>query len=310
MSVLGISASEQEIPPSPSKLGRYLNMYGPLDSRLLSRGLNPPPCVIPVPSMPTAILMAYTREGFVGISDGKGTNGKTDSQDEQKMFGVAGPNLKLMYGVSGAASILDLDGITEVLQPVYRSIIERLARRSVPDLGSYADDVILQIRPELSKEIKKERPLPDSTVSPSDPVIFKIQFAGYCDDKPVITERELCLWADKWCVTTSNPLCTIYPGRYSYVGSPKILQKLVDPYDDLFQQFKTIGSNKLIKMDGSISRDEFIDGATKYIQACMTQEARDIDSYCKTIGGNIWKATLGANGDFDVRVLVPFNGSV
>lgn len=111
-------------------------------------------------------------------------------------------------------------------------------------------------------------------------------------------------------MTTSEPHCFAYPGNYSFVGSPEIRKKLVEIEDDQFSQFKTVGFMKLIRQDGSISRGEFIDGATKYIQACMTQKARNIDRYCESIGGDIWKATLAENGDFDVCVLVPFNGSV
>lgn len=171
-------------------------MYGPLDLEILSRGLNPPICVIDdLPSMPTAILIAYTCEGFVAVSDGKGTNGKADAQHETKVFAVKGPSLKLMYGVSGTASILD--GGIEVLQPIYRPLIEELAAQSFPNLGSYADAIILQLRPILRDEIQKSQPLPDSRVDPSRPLSFKIQFAGYCDDKPVMTDRELCLWSDK-----------------------------------------------------------------------------------------------------------------
>jgi hypothetical protein len=289
-------------------MSRIINMFGPLDAKALSSALSEVIYVIDGTPMPTAILMGRTRDGFVAVSDGKSTNGKADSNHEQKIFAAKGPSLKLMYGVSGVASILD-EG-TEVLQPLYRPLIEGLAVQSFPNLGSYADEVIVNLRPILRDEIQKSKPLPESIVDPDHPLRFKIQFAGYCNDTPVMTERELCLWSDKWCVTTSEPSCAAYPGCYSRVGSRKIIEKLVGDHDDEFHQFKTAGFMKIIRKDGSISRDEFIDGATKYIQACMTPKARDIDEYCKSIGGDIWQATLAENGEFDVRVIVPFNGSV
>jgi hypothetical protein len=59
--------------------------------------------------MPTAILIAYTSEGFVAVSDGKGTNAKANSQHERKVFGAKGPSFKLMYGVSGAARVNEFE---------------------------------------------------------------------------------------------------------------------------------------------------------------------------------------------------------
>jgi hypothetical protein len=253
--------------------------------------------------MPTAILMAYTRDGFFAVSDGKGTNGTTDSQHERKIFVAKGPSLKVMYGVSGIASILDRG--VEILQPIYRPIIEELATQRWPNLGTYADTVMLKLRSILCAEIRKAKNLPDSCIAP--PYSFKIQFAGYCNEKPVMTVRELNLWSDKWCVTTSEPLCVAYPGNHSFVGSDAIRKKLVDIEDEEFSDFKTSGFLKLIKQDGNMSRDEFIEGAKRYIQACMTQQARKLDPCCESIGGDIWSAALLENGDLSLCVIVPFN---
>jgi hypothetical protein len=251
--------------------------------------------------MPTAILIAHACDGFVAVSDGLGTSGRTNSKHERKIFAAKGPSLKLMYGVSGIASILDAAGM-EVLQPAYRPIIEKLAEQMFPNLGSYADAVILKLVAVLRREIQKDRQLPDFDIAPDRPMSFKIQFAGYCNDGPVLTDRKCQLWSDKWCVTTSEPLCVSYPGRYSFVGSKEIRKKLIE--GDGFSTFETSGFRKLVRNDRSLTREEFIEGATKYIQACMTKEARDLDRCCESIGGDIWKATLDENGNLDVCVIV------
>jgi hypothetical protein len=94
------------------------------------------------------------------------------------------------------------------------------------------------------------------------------------------------------------------------VGSDPIAD-IVAGAGNQFLQYKTPGLTKLKKNDGCISKKEAIDAGREYIKACMTSDARNIDPHvCESIGGDIWKATLGENGDFDVRVLVPYNDSV
>jgi hypothetical protein len=161
--------------------------------------------------------------------------GKSTSQNETKIFPAKGLTLKLMYGVSGIASILDAGA--EVLQAIYRPTIEELAAQPFSNLGNYADAVMLKLRPVLCDEIQKIKPLPESRIDPDHPYSFKIQFAGYCNGSPVMTDRGLTLWSDKWCVTNSEPLCTACPGDYSFVGSSIIVEKLVTPGDDEFYQW-------------------------------------------------------------------------
>jgi hypothetical protein len=142
--------------------------------------------------------------------------GKSTSQNETRIFAAKGLTLKLMYGVSGIASILDAGA--EVLQAIYRPTIEELAAQPFSNLGNYADAVMLKLRPVLCDEIQKIKPLPESRIDPDHPYSFKIQFAGYCNGSPVMTDRGLTLWSDKWCVTTSEPLCTACPWRIDTVG--------------------------------------------------------------------------------------------
>ena len=85
--------------------------------------------------MPTAILMVYTSDGFVAVSDGKGNNHGNPSLHEQKIFNLKGGSLHLIYGVSGAASVLDKDGETDILKQSYQPVLEQLGSAGVSNFG-------------------------------------------------------------------------------------------------------------------------------------------------------------------------------
>ncbi len=300
----------QTIPLSTSKRGAYLNMYGPWNPQACAAMMNARLYRIKVSSMPTAILMVYTPDGFVAISDGKGNPiEKLPSLHEQKVFNLRSHSLNLMYGVSGAASILDEDGKTDILKQAYQPVLQTLASQEFSTLASYADAVMDTLGPKLHEILKADAPLRDWGQDPEE-YKFKIQFAGYFKGVAAIAERRISFWREKWCVTDTKDFCPAHPADYSLVGSEPVVD-IVSGAGNQFLQYKTPGLTKLKKNDRSISQKEAIDAGREYIKACMTPEARGIDPcVCNSIGGDIWKATLAENGDFDVCVLVPFNDSV
>jgi hypothetical protein len=260
--------------------------------------------------MPTAILMVYTPDGFVAISDGKGTNQRKPSLHEQKIFSLKSHYLHLIYGVSGAASVLDTDGKTDILKQSYQPVLEQLAVQEFPTLASYADGVMDAIGPILHQIFKDVAPLRDWEQNPNEPYNFRILFAGYFKGTPAMADRQVSFWRDKYCITDTENHYPAHHGNYFIVGSDPVAD-IVAGAGNQFLQYKTPGLTKLKKNDGCVSQKEAIDAGCEYIKACMTPEARSIDPcVCKSIGGDIWKATLADNGDFDVRILVPFNGSV
>jgi hypothetical protein len=214
-----------------------------------------------------------------------------------------------MYGVSGLVSILDIDKKIDILKQLYQPILEQLAAHNFPTLASYADAVMNAVGPALHEILKKEAALRDWGQDP-DEYNFRIQFAGYFKGIPAMADRQVSFWREKWCITDTKDYCPAHHSNYFIVGSDSVAD-IVASAGNQFLQYKTSGFTKLKKGDRSISQKEAIDAGREYIKACMTPEAQDIDPrVCKGIGGDIWKATLGENGDFDVRVLVPFNGSV
>jgi hypothetical protein len=241
--------------------------------------------------------MVFTKDGFFAVSDGMGTNNKTPSSHETKIFSVSGPSLKLMYGVSGTGSILNRDGV-EIFKPKYRSVLEDLAKKEWPNLGTYADAVMLELRIILRDAVQTDgHHLPDFNIMPKCPLSFHLQFAGYCCDVPVMTERQLDLWSNRWCVTTSESACCASLGDRSIVGAMDVVRDITQASEDSpFYDFKTTGLAKFIRKDDTLSSEEFIEGAKKCIQACMTGDAREKYPVCKSIGGDIQSAELAKDG--------------
>ena len=86
--------------------------------------------------MPTAILMIYTSDGFVAAPMEKATTMgircATDAEDIQTKRWRS--HYSLIYGVSGAASVLDKDGGTDILKQAYQPVLEHQAAQEFPTL--------------------------------------------------------------------------------------------------------------------------------------------------------------------------------
>jgi hypothetical protein len=162
---------------------------------------------INVSSMPTALLMVHTSDGFVAISDGKGTSHGQPSLHEQKIFNLKSHSLHLIYGVSGVASVLDKDGKTDILKQSYQPILEQLAAQEFPALASYADGVMEAIGPILHELLKDVAALRDWEQHPNEPYNFRIQFAGYFKGTPAMATRQISFWRDKRCITDIKDSC-------------------------------------------------------------------------------------------------------
>jgi len=109
--------------------------------------------------MPTAILMVYTPRFFVAVSDGKGSNFAQPALHEQKVFNLNTHTWALMYGVSGAASVLGEDRKTDILKQEYQSILAQVATQEFASLADYANEVVNTLGPALHRIFKDVAPL-------------------------------------------------------------------------------------------------------------------------------------------------------
>ena len=239
--------------------------------------------------MPTAIFMIYTRDGFVIASDGKGS-GRRESDGEQKIFEASGPDWCLACGVSGAASAIDDNTGRDAFKDEYSRIINKLKLLNPPNLINYADNFISEVGAFWYPEISTHPKVPRTSI--------KVQLAGYFKGQPGIAERELSFDRNGNAPTESVEISCPKPSRDSLVGSLPIKHRVLAGHDD-FQKFKTVGLAKIEAKDPSISLQEAMEAATQYIEACKSPKAREIDSYCKTIGGLICTAILTPTKGFE-----------
>jgi hypothetical protein len=243
--------------------------------------------------MSTAIVMIYTKEGFVVAADSYGNRRKgAPSLAEVKIFETRGRGFTLMYGISGAASLIEKneDGIeTDYYKPFYSQVASELAIEPISTLEQYADCFVSQVGIKIVKEIANAK----ESFSDS-PQTLKLQFAGYFQGVPAMAERTLTYSRSGFSVPCK---ITCSPARFAntlYVGYDELAEGLSQAVDDEFREYRVGGTwGKVWKRDESISLEEAMDAAKKYILACSSEEARKFDREKeKTIGGKLFLATL------------------
>ncbi len=244
--------------------------------------------------MSTAIVMIFTKDGFVVAADSYGTRRKgPPSLEETKIFETSGKNFTLIYGLSGAVSCVERsheDGTeTDYFKPFYSQAADELATEFVATLEQYADGFTAKAGTKIVQETANVREL-----SHGSPHTLKIQFAGYFQGVPAMAERTLT-----YSRTGFSVPCKIdcSPPRFAstlYVGYDELAELLARDVDDEFQEWRVGGAwKKVWKKDESLSLEEAKDAAKKYIFACSSEEARKFDpENRKTIGGKLFLATL------------------
>jgi hypothetical protein len=210
--------------------------------------------------MSTAIAMIYTKEGFVAASDGFGNRGKgAPSLDEQKLFDVVGYDFTLIYGISGAASLIgkDADGNeTDYFKPIYSQVASELRSIGIANLEEYADLFVSKVGNKTVQEIAN----PDDRFA-DRPHTLKVQFVGYCHGIPGMAERTLT-----YCRSGFSVPCkiTYSPPRFAnrlLVGYDEVAEILSRDGDDEFRNYRTDAWKKVWRMDESISLEEAIEAA-------------------------------------------------
>lgn len=240
-------------------------------------------------SMPTAIVIIYTREGFVAVSDGKGNKTQGASEHETKLFPIAPPNRpswRAIYGLIGAASLIDRKTGKDDFKEIYQDAVTTLENQSIENLADYADRFAGLVGPQLYKQFECEHLFSLPQNQPAKSYFIIIPFAGYFNGIASLVVRRLSFCRDKWSVTRlKNSIHAKFGECYIY-GSEAVAEELLNPEATPFAQFKTEGFHKVKMGDASISLQEAKNAATKYIDACDSPAGRAADLYCESIGGD------------------------
>jgi hypothetical protein len=243
--------------------------------------------------MSTAIVMIYTKDGFVVAADSYGNRIKgAPSLEERKIFETTGKGFILMYGISGATSLVEKneDGTeTDYYKPFYSQTASELSTEPIATMEQYADCFAAKIGIKIVQEIANAK-----EIFHDSPHTLKIQFAGYFQGAPAMAERTITYRRTGFSMPCK---ITCSPPRFAstlYVGYDKLAELLSRDVNDEFRDYRIGGAwKKVWEKDESVSLEEAVDAAKKYIFACSSEDARKFDpEKIKTIGGKLFLATL------------------
>jgi hypothetical protein len=235
-------------------------------------------------SMPTAIVVVCTPEGFVLGADGLGNDSKGSVRySEQKIFSTECPSWTLAYTLSGAASILDDETGLDTFKEECRRIAEELKNKEQIDLGCYAEDFALMLGERIQKQIYQ--------LSPVQAQHAQLNFAGYFKSIPAMAKREIRFHQGEFSMSQRDDKLPPRPNDRYLIGSQKIANLLLESKLDEFAKYRSPSFKKLAE-NGGVSLQEAIDAARSYIEACSIAKARDLDPACKFIGGDTCIATI------------------
>ncbi|MGP8155696.1 MAG: hypothetical protein ACLQMT_02395 [Candidatus Acidiferrales bacterium] len=232
--------------------------------------------------MPTAIVIVHTAEGFVCASDGLGSWG---GNKEQKIFQSCCQNWDIAYAIEGAASSPRRTG-EDAFKTAYQEIAEELKSETVKSLADYANMFVHRVGERLQPEFAKG-PL-------SDKHLIILYFAGYFRTVPSMARRKIHFTCDGPRVTEMHDMVPLTGGSHYVAGSSCVTDKILSGSSE-FIPFRTPGFIKLKKSgsDSTITLDEAVEAAEKYIAACSTPDARKLDpDNCNGIGGETWIAVI------------------
>jgi hypothetical protein len=249
--------------------------------------LTPRDVVLPViycDSMPTAICVFFSSEGFVLGADGMGNDGSDLAKySEQKIFPTDCPSWNLAYGLSGLASVVDDETGADIFKEECQRIVEELKIKNPPDLGHYADYFAFALGEFVQKRLSKDGLAQGQSSA--------LHFAGYFKTFPAMAKRTLRFLQSGVIVSEREDKMPPRLNDYFVVGSQKVARLLLDPNANEFDKYKSSGFKKMAE-NSVLSMQEALELATNYIAACSTDKARELDPYCKTIGGQTSIATI------------------
>jgi len=249
--------------------------------------------------MPTAIVIAYTDEGFVAVSDGLATNksGTTNSDAEQKIFPIRSASYQLVLGVSGAASLLekneksDISPRKDIFKKIFCDTIEQLNCYSFSTLTEYSERFVSEVRtkviPYLTDDIFSDI---------SQKLEVRLVFAGYFNAEPSLSDFVLSLSKGVCGKIDESGKHRRRVGKSYIIGSIKVALSLIIGKE--FAEFSTPDFEKIYYGHSDLSLLAALVSAKNYISACETPSARDLCDYCKSIGGDKSVATITPSEGF------------
>jgi len=251
--------------------------------------------------MPTAIMMVYTKDGFVVASDGQGNrpNGIKTTR-ERKIAPIVGPHWVFVLGFYGTASLVDANG-NDAFQTIYDNTTALLAKRDFKELTEYARLFSQVVAPRLNPDVRLRSPflLPDSDVIESK-LYLHLHFAGYFKNKPMMCSYRIDFFNDRPTVRVLKDCGIAHVRQYIVEGSSKVMARVMCDNSGFFKTRRNVGLEKLWRHgNNNLSLKEAGDAVRSYIQVCKTSEAKIEDpENCNFIGGDTYVATITPENGF------------
>ncbi len=260
--------------------------------------------------MPTAIVRAYTSEGFLIAADGRARDehGKKLSDSRQKIFPITDSNRALscvIYGVPRITHPTDETRVIVDLVSEASSAIKSLSNSKASNLRSYTlkfSRLLHKVLLDAGKNNKGIRLYPTMNHYAEEPgthVISYVFFDGYYKNNPgrvnaVFFHRDQRLHAPN---LDRQPL----QEGYRIDGSALVADALLRPdFDERLSAYRTPAMEK--PKDFTLA--EAAEVATNYIRACDSDVGREIDPVvCPGIGGHTHIATITPTDGF--KWLIP-----
>jgi hypothetical protein len=248
--------------------------------------------------MSTAIIVAYTPDGFIMAADGRGIDSKHPTKHDdsvQKIFAIQDAKRRLAFMVSGSA-VIGSDGgedFSFVAESNKAAEVMRLSRWR--DLEGYGGEFSRII----NKALRKAKATGRIAEFPADSrplagergnTIARIILAGYYDGWP--SRIEVRFWHDKQSLSVPNiRLCAVEDELVW--GSRRVEEVLRDTRDQRLSSYKAPPPAQASPIEQAVHI------ATNYIRACSDPEALQVDEEnCRAIGGRIHVASITPDDGF------------
>ncbi len=246
---------------------------------------------IEIPSMPSAICMTYSREGFVVAADGRAReNGEVVSEKTKKVFQAG--DLPLAYAMCGRTSFdtKTTKNAVDLLKEAPYGIIG-LSKSRHADLSSYAVGFGMHLYTTLKKaqDAGDLEPLPtkQTDLYGRDYHFLHVFLAGYYlgqADWKILSLRH----RDQFLLEPKVHDIALRKKPYVY-GSAKIEKLLFDDDDPALCLYRVKGFHE----SEHPSLSDGIEALKSYIRACCDPEIAEFDpNICAAIGGRIHVATI------------------
>jgi hypothetical protein len=261
--------------------------------------------------MPTAIVRINTLDGIVVAADGRSVDNDDNSTCEnvQKLFPIPLSSGSCVVGISGQCSACFSNDVGKKLDLYIGAICNEAAVQFSGMVFHEFHDFVLTFSDVLKKNVQKR--LNDGIQAG---IILDQDLADWFDAQRLergVTFRFAGLLQEKhWFAMINMIFSDLEPSvtltslaqtpsdksAWEYLGSKPVEEALRKSSPE-FQSFRTPGLLKLFRNE-ALNLAEGIEAARSYIEACSSEQADVLHSFCKKIGGNRHIATITKSGGF------------